>query len=71
MAGLDPGAGDGAVRLDRNEQNDSAAHVHAPGEFRIAGGDAGNDRAVNVAGKGGSGAEEETSCEDKRTGRSE
>jgi hypothetical protein len=71
MAGLDFGAGDRTVGLDGDEQNDSAAYMHAAGELGIAGGDAGDDRAVNIAGKGGSGAEEETSCEEKRAGRSE
>jgi hypothetical protein len=39
--------------------------VHAAGEFGIAGGDARDDSAVNVAGEDGSGAEEETSYEEK------
>jgi hypothetical protein len=45
--------------------------VHAAGEFGIAGGDAGHDGAANIAGKDGSGAEEETSYDEKGAGRSD
>jgi len=44
--------------------------VHAAGKLGIAGCDTGDDGSMNVAGKGGSGAEEETSYDEKGTGRS-
>jgi hypothetical protein len=44
--------------------------VHAAGEFGVVGSDTGNDGSMNVAGNGGSGAEEETSYDEKGTGRS-
>jgi len=44
--------------------------VHAAGELRIAGRDATHYGAVNAAGKGGSGAKEETSYDEKGAGRS-
>jgi hypothetical protein len=45
--------------------------VHAAGELGVAGGDTGDNGSTNIAGKGGSGAEEETSYDEKGTGRTE
>jgi hypothetical protein len=71
MAGFDLGFGDGAVGLNGDHENHSSAYVHAAGKLGIAGGDASNYGAMNIAGKGGSGAEEETSYKEKGTGRSD
>jgi hypothetical protein len=71
MAGFDLGFRDGAVGLNGDHENHSSAYVHAAGKLGIAGGDASHYGAMNIAGKGGSGAEEETSYEEKRTGRSD
>jgi hypothetical protein len=70
MAGFDLGLGNSTVRLHGDEKNDSACNVHAAGEFGISGRDAGDDGPLNGAGKRRSGAEEETSNEEKGTGRS-
>ena len=70
VAGLDLGFGDSPVGLNGNEENDCSAYMHAAGEFGIAGSYTRNYGATNVAGKGGSGAEEETSYDEKGTGRS-
>jgi hypothetical protein len=71
VARFDLGFGDGAVGKDRDHQNDGSAYVHAAGKLGIAGRDAGDYGSVNIAGKGGSGAEEETSYDEKGTGRTE
>ena len=65
MAGLELGFGDSAVGLNSDEENDRSCYVHAAGEFGIAGRDAGDDDSTNIAGKGGSGAEEEASYNEK------
>jgi len=70
MTGLDLCLGDGTVRLNGDEQNHCAADMHAAGEFRVSGGDSANYGSMNVAGKRRSGAEEETSCKNKRPRRS-
>ena len=51
VAGLDLGVGDLAVRLDGDEQDDLAADVHATSEFRVGGGDAGDDGTLGDCGK--------------------
>jgi len=66
MTGLDLGLGDSAVRLNRNQKNDCAADVHAAGEFGIGRRDPRYYGSMDVAGKSRSGAEEETSYEEKR-----
>lgn len=71
VAGFDLGFGDGAVGLHGDHQNNGSTDVHATGELGIAGGDSSDDGSMNVAGKGGSGAEEETSYDEKGTGRTE
>lgn len=71
MARLDLGLGDGAVGLNGDHENNCSAYMHAAGEFGIAGSYTRNYGATNIAGKGGSGAEEETSYDEKGTGRSE
>jgi hypothetical protein len=71
VARFDLGFGDRAVRQNGDHENDSSAYVHAAREFGITGRDAGDDGSMNIAGKGGSGAKEETSYDKKGTGRSE
>ena len=60
-----------AVRLNSDQKDDCAANVHSAGEFGIDGRDAGDNSPLNGAGNCRSGAEEETSCKKKGTGRSE
>lgn len=71
VAGLDLRLGDGAVGLDGDHEDNGSAYVHAAGEFGIAGSDPRDYGATNIAGNGGSGAEEETSYDEKGTGRSD
>ena len=71
VAGLDLGFGDGAVGQNGDQENDDSAYMHTAGKLGIARGDASNYGAMNIAGKGGSGAEEEESYAEKGTGRSE
>ena len=71
MARFDLGLRDGAVGQDGNHQNDGSTDVHAAGKLGIAGRDAGDHDSMNIAGKGGSGAEEEASYDEKGTGRTE
>ena len=71
VAGFDLGFGDRAVGLYGDHQNDGSAYVHATRKLGIAGRDASDDGSMNIAGKGGSGAEEETSYDEKGTGRTE
>jgi hypothetical protein len=71
VTGFDLGFGDGSVGLHGNHQNDGSAYVHAARKLWIAGGDSSDDGSMNIAGKGGSGAEEETSYDEKGTGRTE
>lgn len=71
VARFDLGLGDSAVRQHGDEKNDGSADVHAASKLGIAGRDASDDGSVNIAGKGGSGAEEETSYDEKGTGRAE
>lgn len=71
MTGFDLGFGDSSVRLNGDKENDHSTDVHPAGEFGIAGRDAADDLPVNAAGKGCSGAEEEASYDEKRTGRTE
>ena len=66
MAGFDLGFGDSSVGLNGDEENDGSTNVHPAGKFGIAGRDAADYFPVNAAGKGGSGAEEEASYEEKR-----
>jgi hypothetical protein len=68
MAGFDLGVGDFAVGLNGYEENDGSAYVHAAGKLGIAGRDTTDDGSMNIAGKSGSGAEEETSYDEKGTG---
>jgi hypothetical protein len=62
--------GNSAIRLNGDEQDHGTAYVHAAGEFGIGRGDSANYGSMDVAGKRRSGAEEETSCKNKRPGRS-
>jgi hypothetical protein len=55
--------GDGAVGLNGDQENDRSAYVHAAGKLGIAGGDSSDYGSMDIAGKGGSGAKEEASCE--------
>lgn len=71
MAGFDPGLRDRSAWLNCDQQNDGSADVHTAREFRICWRDAGDDGPLNGAGNCRSGAEEETSCKEKRTERSE
>jgi hypothetical protein len=70
MARFDLGLGDFAVGLNGDHQHYGSADVHAAGEFGIARRDASYYGAMNIAGKGSSGAEEETSYDEKGAGRS-
>jgi hypothetical protein len=67
MAGFDLGFGDFAVGLNGYQQNDGSADVHAAGKLGIAGRDTTDNGSMNIAGKGGSGAEEEASYDEKGT----
>ena len=71
VARFDLGFGDRAVGLHGDHKNNGSAYVHAAGELGIAGRDAGDDGSMNIAGKGGSSAEEEASYDEKGTGRTE
>jgi hypothetical protein len=71
MAGFDLCLRDGSAWLNRNQQNDGSADMHSAGEFGINRGDAGDNGPLNSAGNCRSGAEEEASCKENGTGRSE
>jgi hypothetical protein len=57
MAGFDLGGRDGAVCLDGDEKDDLATDMHAAGELRVDGRDAGHYGSMDAVGEGGGDAE--------------
>jgi hypothetical protein len=69
VAGFNLGIGYGTVGLDGDHENDLAADVHAVGELRVDRLRAGDDGSMDISCECSADAEEETSCEKERTGR--
>jgi hypothetical protein len=69
VARLYLGVGDGAVGLDGDQKYDLAADVHTVGELGIDRLGAGDYGSMDATSEGRASAEEETSCEKERAGR--